>query len=87
MSQVDPEATFWCVLPKNSRTYFSCAVVAQNGFTEIIERPFLRGAHHNSEGLSQAYEDRVIPFELGTVQVLEDRNDCFDREPGSLENT
>ncbi len=86
-SVVDPKATFWRVLPKNLRTYFSRAVVVQNGFTELIERPFSRGAHHDSEGLSQAYEDRVVPLELGAVQVLEDRNDCFDREPGALENT
>ena len=62
-------------------------LVVQNGYTELIERPFSRGARHDSEGLSQAYEDRVVPFELGAVQVLEDRNDRFDREPGALENT
>ncbi len=49
-------------------------------------QPISHSARHDSEGLSQAYEDRVVPFELGAVQVLEDRNDSFDREPGALEN-
>ena len=82
-----PRALFWRALPKNSRAYFSRAVVVQNGFTELTARPFSRSARHDSEGLSQAYEDRVVPYELGAVQVLEDRNDSFDREPGALENT
>ncbi len=82
-----PKAIFWRVLPKKSRTYFLRAVVVHNGFTELTARPFSRSARHDSKGLSQAYEDRVVPFELGAVQVLEDRNDPFDREPGALENT
>ena len=66
---------------------FSRAVVVHSGFTERTVRPFSRSAHHESESLSQTYEDRVTPFELWTIQILEDRNDPFDREPGALKNT